>query len=1470
MFKKFFIRTSLFFTILTLALCGLQSSVIAQGWVDLGLYGGQIYDIAIDPSNTNKMFAGGYLGGGLYSTTNGGTNWQSVLTGEEGGGYEREATFKNTAVWAVKIAPSNNSHVWAVHNYWAEKSNDGGATWTHILNSTMQDDCNGCPNDSTPTSSGSEQFRFCRALAIHPTNPQTVYVGTGGPYSTNSNGAVYKTTDGGGTWTKIGPAGAGNFDYGIVDIEVDKINNNVVWVITSNGASSSIWRTTTGGSNWTYFRTTSSTMYDLVVRPDVGNEIFIAETYGIYKFSYSGGTWYYTKVHSSSFNARALAISPSSPYSLYAAWGGTYVSKSDNWGSTWTNYTAGKQFISLEVHPTNSNVIFGGELHLGVYRGVYSSGNYTWTPYINGVTSIMVWDVAIDPNYSTHYLAATEAGVYEKQGTGAWIKSGNFQYSSAYSVAFDLSSENTYYAGAEGRLYKTTNGGTSWTPISTSLSGRVNDIAINGTTVFVTTRNQPSTGRVYRSSDGGSNFTNVTPTGASFDFSAVAIDPNNFNNIFIGGGNHFETKVLGNLYKSTTGGVSSVSWGVVKGGVIVNALLIDPDDPNTIYAGCGYSGGTDVPMYKSTDGGTNWVRAYEGIPGEPIRYGVWGGAASNLFVLSHTGSVAKGGADDMNILNYNGSWTQRDIGVSTPLHDIWGSPGSFVFAVGDSGTIVRGTYNGLAWTVRDSGTTEDLQGVWSLAGTVFAVGENGTTLRSTDSGSNWSAIGSGTTKDLYGVWGRSSNNVYAVGSYGTILFFNGSSWSDMESGVTTHLDGVWGSSSSDVFAVGDPWLDGSDLRFTILRWNGTIWQVMATPIVPGGKSGKLHGVWGTSASNVYAVGADGVILRYNGSSWLVQNSGTTAHLYGVWGSSSSSVYAVGLYGTILNSTNSGSSWPSVSTGINTIQNWNAVTDIKFKEETGLDSGTNRNIYASTDQQGVYFSPNQAENWFNLGAPDYTVYAIATGSILLGTAGTANGGGGVGWIYGFVSDEVTGSGILNATVTATNYVDTTESADSVDSGYYFIHDLLPGSHYDVTAVIEGYDTESTTEYYEDPPAFVTAAYALEVDFLMPPTYTVTFVAGSGGTLTGVTSQQVAHGGNCPAVTANPNTGYSFTGWSGSYTGTANPLTITNVTSNMTITANFTTIPTYAVSFIAGSGGTLTGVTSQQVAHGGNSTAVTANPNTGYSFTGWSGSYTGTANPLTITNVTSDMTITANFATIPTYTVKFVAGSGGTLTGVTSQQVAHGGNCTAVTANPNTGYSFTGWTGSYTGTANPLTITNVTSDMTITANFATIPTYTVTFVAGSGGTLTGNTSQQVAHGGNCTAVTANPNTGYSFTGWTGSYTGTANPLTITNVTSDMTITANFATIPTYTVTFVAGSGGTLTGNTSQQVAHGGNCTAVTANPNTGYSFTGWAGSYTGTANPLTITNVTSDMTITANFYPNVANSVVPWLQLLLLDD
>jgi uncharacterized repeat protein (TIGR02543 family) len=377
--------------------------------------------------------------------------------------------------------------------------------------------------------------------------------------------------------------------------------------------------------------------------------------------------------------------------------------------------------------------------------------------------------------------------------------------------------------------------------------------------------------------------------------------------------------------------------------------------------------------------------------------------------------------------------------------------------------------------------------------------------------------------------------------------------------------------------------------------------------------------------------------------------------------------------------------------------------------------------------------------------------------------------------------------------------------------------------------------------------------------VPQTFTVTFVAGAGGSITGTTTQTVAFGGSAATVSAVTNTGFNFTNWIGAgfTTTNANPLTVANVTQNLTITATF--VPqTLTVTFVAGAGGSISGTSSQTMAYGSSATAVSAVPNAGYTFSNWTGAgFTATnANPLTVTNVTQNLTITANF-TQQTFTVAFAAGPGGSITGSTTQTVVYGGSALVVSVVPSVGYTFTNWTGAgfTTTNANPLTVTNVTQNLTITATF--VPqTFTVTFVAGAGGSISGSTSQTVAYGGSALVVSAVPSVGYTFTNWTGAgfTTTSASLLAVTNVTQNLIIMATF--VPqTFTVTFVAGAGGSISGSTSLTVAYNGSTSAVTAVPNAGSAFVNWTGPgfTTSTSNPLIIANVTADLTITANSAP-----------------
>ena len=392
--------------------------------------------------------------------------------------------------------------------------------------------------------------------------------------------------------------------------------------------------------------------------------------------------------------------------------------------------------------------------------------------------------------------------------------------------------------------------------------------------------------------------------------------------------------------------------------------------------------------------------------------------------------------------------------------------------------------------------------------------------------------------------------------------------------------------------------------------------------------------------------------------------------------------------------------------------------------------------------------------------------------------------------------------------------------------------VPGTGYHFDQWSDGVMTASRTDTNVTGDITATAAFGINQ-------YTLTYSAGANGSISGTTIQTVNYGSNGTAVTAVPGTGYHFVQWNdGVMTATR---TDTNVTASMSAAASFA-INQYTLSYAAGANGSLTGATLQIVNHGSAGTAVTAVPGTGYHFVQWDDGVMTASR--TDTNVTGDIIVTAAFA-INQYTLTYSAGANGSISGTTLQTVNYGSDGTAVTAVPGTGYHFVQWSdGVMTATRID---TNVTASMSAGAIFA-INQYTLTYLAGANGSVSGTTLQTVNHGSAGTAVTAVPGTGYHFMQWDdGVMTATR---TDTNVTGDITTTANFA-INQYTLLYLAGANGSLIGTTIQTVNYWANGTAVTAVPDPGYTFVQWDDGPID--NPRTDINVTGDITVSASFDP-----------------
>ena len=112
------------------------------------------------------------------------------------------------------------------------------------------------------------------------------------------------------------------------------------------------------------------------------------------------------------------------------------------------------------------------------------------------------------------------------------------------------------------------------------------------------------------------------------------------------------------------------------------------------------------------------------------------------------------------------------------------------------------------------------------------------------------------------------------------MHYDGSKWTRMGGDIAVTLRDIWGTSSSDVFAVGE--------EGTILHYDGARWSEMSSGTTMG-----LNAIWGMSDKDVFAVGESGAVLHYDGISWTVLGNDIEADLEGVWGRAADDLFAVG-------------------------------------------------------------------------------------------------------------------------------------------------------------------------------------------------------------------------------------------------------------------------------------------------------------------------------------------------------------------------------------------------------------------------------------------------------------------------------------------------------------------------------------------------------------------------------------------------
>jgi uncharacterized repeat protein (TIGR02543 family) len=425
------------------------------------------------------------------------------------------------------------------------------------------------------------------------------------------------------------------------------------------------------------------------------------------------------------------------------------------------------------------------------------------------------------------------------------------------------------------------------------------------------------------------------------------------------------------------------------------------------------------------------------------------------------------------------------------------------------------------------------------------------------------------------------------------------------------------------------------------------------------------------------------------------------------------------------------------------------------------------------------------------------------------------------------------------------------AISVDYGADQAFTITPSTGYYVADVlVDGASVGAVTTYTFDD---VAGNHTIATSFAIN-TFTLSYAAGEGGSLTGEVSQVVDYGAGGTPVTAVANTGYHFVSWSdGVLTATR---TDSNVMSNVSVTANFA-LNEYTLTVVSVHG-TVTKTPDQATYHYGDAVTLSMAAENGWTFAGWSPELTD--NQVTILG---DTTVTAAF-TQDEYTLTVVS-EHGTVTMDPDQATYHYGDTVQLIAAGDTGWSFVNWTGDLESSTNPVAVT-IHGDTTITANYAQNQYALTVDVIGSGTVGRSPDAATYAHG-TLVLLTPQAEVGYTFSGWSGSDAGAL----VNNgdgtwglvMDAARSVTATF-TQNAYNLTVDVGTGGSVSKDPDWTTYPHGTSVLLTATAEPGYTFAGWTGGGCS-GNELTCTVVMDDdKSVVAAFTQNqytLAVDIVP---------
>jgi len=360
----------------------------------------------------------------------------------------------------IELHPSNANIIYAGAaggGVW--KSIDGGTFFTPIFD---------------------EHAQSIGSIAIDPTDPDnTVWVGTGETWVRNSvsiGDGIYKTTDGGTNWKKMGLEKSER----ISGIKINPNNNNEVFVgvmgaLWGDSKDRGVYKTSDGGVTWEniLYIDEKTGVADLAMDPNNPNILYASmwqfrrspwsfssggENSGLFKTTDGGKTW--NKIHSGFPKGKlgriGLAIAPSQPQTVYivleteeAKSNGLY--RSDDGGNSWNHLNNNFElvvrpfyFSRITIDPKNPDILVKGGLNGAISR----DGGKTFKPL--GTMHPDIHDIAFHINNSDIMFVGTDGGVYRSWNGGSTLEIvENIPVSQYYHVSVDNAEPYNVYGGLQ-------------------------------------------------------------------------------------------------------------------------------------------------------------------------------------------------------------------------------------------------------------------------------------------------------------------------------------------------------------------------------------------------------------------------------------------------------------------------------------------------------------------------------------------------------------------------------------------------------------------------------------------------------------------------------------------------------------------------------------------------------------------------------------------------------------------------------------------------------------------------------------------------------------------------------------------------------------------------------------------------------------------------------------------------------------